>query len=45
MEPINRKPSPVKTNRFGMIVAAALLAATTLYAIYYTFIPSPLPPQ
>jgi hypothetical protein len=45
MAPIDKKPSPVKTNRFGMIAAAALFAALTLYAIYFLSIPSPLPPQ
>ena len=45
MEPVDKKPSPVKTNRFGMIAAAALIAALTLYAIYFLSIPSPLPPQ
>lgn len=45
MNPIDEKPSPVKTNRFGMIAAAILLAALVAYAIYFVSIPSPLPPQ
>ena len=45
MAPIDKKPSPIKTNSFGMIASAALFAALTLYAIYFLSIPSPLPPQ
>ena len=45
MNPIDEKPSPVKTNRFGMIAAAILFAALVAYAIYFVSIPSPLPPQ
>jgi hypothetical protein len=45
MDPIDEKPSPVKTNRFGLIAAAILFAALAAYAIYFVSIPSPLPPQ
>ena len=39
------KPAPVKTNRFGLIAAAVLVAALIAFTIYFVMIPSPLPPQ
>ncbi|MBO1019221.1 MULTISPECIES: hypothetical protein [unclassified Methylobacterium] len=45
MAPIDKKPSPVKSNRFGLIAAGILFAALVAYAIYFISIPSPLPPQ
>ena len=45
MDPIDETPSPVKTNRFGLIAAVILFAALVAYAIYFVSIPSPLPPQ
>lgn len=45
VDPLNtRKPAPVRTNRFGLIAAAVLIAALVAYTIYFVAIPSPLPP-
>jgi hypothetical protein len=43
--PIDHRPSPVRTNRFGMIAAALMFAALVAYAIYFVMITAPLPPQ
>jgi hypothetical protein len=43
--PIDHKPNPVRTNRFGWIAAGLLVAALIAYTIYFVMIPSPLPPQ
>lgn len=45
MPPIDHKPSPVRTNRYGFIVAGLLIAALVAYTIYFVLIPAPLPPQ
>lgn len=45
MPPIDHKPSPVRTNRYGLIVGGLLVAALIAYTIYFVSIPAPLPPQ
>lgn len=43
VDPSEVKRAPVRTNRFGMIAAAVLIAALIAYAIYFVMIPAPLP--
>jgi hypothetical protein len=45
MQPGDMKPAPVRTNRYGLIAAALLIAALVAFAIYFILIPSPVPPQ
>ena len=45
MQPGDIKPAPVRTNRYGIIAAALLLAALVVFGIYFVLIPSPLPPH
>jgi hypothetical protein len=43
--PENQRPASQRTNRFGLIAAAVLVAALVAFTIYFVMIPSPLPPQ
>ncbi|MHB2207034.1 hypothetical protein [Methylobacterium sp. CM6257] len=43
-DPSDVKRAPVRTNRYGLIVAALLIAALVAYGIYFMMIPAPLPP-
>ncbi|MBX9933875.1 MAG: hypothetical protein K2Y56_20525 [Methylobacterium sp.] len=45
MAPVDDKPSPVRTNRYGLIAAGLLFLALVAYTIYFVSIPAPLPPQ
>ena len=45
MAQLDDKPSPVRTNRFGLIAAGLLVLALVAYTIYFVSIPAPLPPQ
>ena len=44
VDPYDQKPAPVRTNRFGLIVAVLLAAVLVAFTIYFVMIPSPIPP-
>ena len=44
VDPSKVQRAPVRTNRFGLIAAAILIAALIAYAIYFVMVPAPLPP-
>lgn len=43
VDPSQVKRAPVRTNRFGLIAAAVLIAALIAYAVYFVMVPTPLP--